>query len=39
MTFIQEKLFELSDKEYMEFNSKLCPDTNRQMLGIRVPRT
>lgn len=37
MTFIQEKLLELSDKEYKEFNSKLCPDTNKEMLGIRVP--
>lgn len=37
MSFIQDKLFEMADKEYEEFNSKLCPDTNRKMLGIRVP--
>lgn len=38
MIKIKEKLFELADTEYMEFNSKLCPDTKRKMLGIRVPQ-
>lgn len=38
MTKIREKLFELSDEEYREFNQKLCPDTKRKMLGIRVPQ-
>ncbi|MCX4303009.1 MAG: DNA alkylation repair protein [Clostridia bacterium] len=37
MTFVEEKLLEFSDKEYKEFNSKLCPDTQKEMLGIRVP--
>lgn len=37
MTFVEEKLLELSDQEYKEFNSKLCPDTKKEMLGIRVP--
>lgn len=31
------KLVNLKDDEYKEFNSKLCPDTNKEMLGIRVP--
>jgi 3-methyladenine DNA glycosylase AlkD len=38
MVGIKEKLFELSDKQYKEFNSKLCPDTSREMLGVRVPQ-
>ena len=27
----------LQDKEYQKFNKKLCPDTNREMLGIKMP--
>lgn len=35
---IREELVKLSDKNYKEFNQKLCPDTKRKMLGIRVPQ-
>lgn len=35
---VKNELLKLQDKKYCEFNSKLCPDTNKQMLGIRIPR-
>lgn len=35
---IKEELIKLQDKEYMEFNKKICPDTKLKMLGIRVPK-
>lgn len=34
---IRDKLIELQDTKYKEFNKKLCPDTNWEMLGIRIP--
>lgn len=34
---ILEKLEDLKDEEYKKFNSKLCPDTKLEMLGIRIP--
>lgn len=34
---IRNRLLELSDEKYGDFNKKLCPDTEREMLGIRVP--
>lgn len=37
MDKILNKLIELQDIEYKKFNQKLCPDTKREMLGIRVP--
>lgn len=37
MNKILNELIELQDVNYKEFNQKLCPDTNREMLGIRVP--
>ena len=37
MEDIIESLINLSDKKYKEFNSKLCSDTNKDMLGIRIP--
>ncbi len=37
MEYINNKLFELKDEKYKEFNIKLCPDTNKEMLGIRIP--
>lgn len=37
MNKILEELIELKDIKYKEFNQKLCPDTNKEMLGIRVP--
>lgn len=35
---IRQELQSLVDEEYAKFNQKLCPDTNKKMLGIRVPR-
>lgn len=35
---IREELLLLADEEYKEFNKKLCPDTKREMLGIRIPK-
>lgn len=37
MNNIIEELISLKDEKYKEFNKKLCPDTNLEMLGIRVP--
>lgn len=38
MLKIREELISLGDNAYKEFNEKLCPDTKRKMLGIRVPQ-
>ena len=38
MDKIRDELIKLSDVEYRKFNEKLCPDTNRKMLGIRIPQ-
>lgn len=35
---IREKLKELSEPEYAKFNKKLCPDTEKEILGIRIPK-
>ncbi len=37
MEEITKKLVELKDEKYKEFNSGICPDTNKEMLGIRIP--
>lgn len=37
MDNIINKLIELQDKKYREFNKNLCPDTNKEMLGIKIP--
>lgn len=37
MEKILEELVKLKDNEYKKFNSKLCPDTKKEMLGIRIP--
>lgn len=37
MRVIREELIKLSDNKYSEFNSKLCPDTKRKIMGITVP--
>lgn len=37
MESIVERLINLKDEKYKEFNLKLCPDTNKEMLGIRIP--
>ena len=37
MENIKEKLIALSDEDYKNFNQKLCPDTKRRILGIRIP--
>lgn len=34
---IRNSLKELKDEKYKEFNKGLCPDTNKEMLGIRIP--
>ena len=34
---IEKSLIELKDEKYRDFNKSLCPDTNRQMLGVRIP--
>lgn len=34
---IMLELHELVDEKYLKFNKKLCPDTKKKMLGIRVP--
>lgn len=34
---IRNRLLNLQDTEYQKFNKKLCPDTNREMLGIKMP--
>ena len=35
---IKEELLKLQDKKYLEFNLKLCPDTKKEMLGIKIPK-
>lgn len=37
MESIIDELIKLADNDYKKFNSKLCPDTKKQMLGIRIP--
>lgn len=37
MNSIIDKLFELQDIKYRKFNKNLCPDTNKEMLGIKIP--
>lgn len=34
---IREELFIYKDIEYAKFNKKLCPDTNKEIIGIRIP--
>lgn len=38
MEKIREELQNLADEKYAAFNQKLCPDTKKKMLGIRVPQ-
>ena len=35
---IRNRLLNLVDEEYGKFNAKLCPDTKRKILGIRIPQ-
>ncbi len=37
MEDIRRKLIELKEEDYKKFNEKLCPDTKRKILGIRIP--
>lgn len=37
IVYIKEELEKNVDFKYKEFNRKLCPDTKRKMLGIRIP--
>lgn len=34
---VREKLLSLKDEEYAKFNKKLCPDTSKEIIGIRIP--
>ena len=34
---IREELYKYLDTEYGKFNKKLCPDTKKEILGIRIP--
>ena len=34
---IRKELQNLADEEYAKFNKKSCPDTNKEILGIRIP--
>ena len=38
MKNFKEVLNSLQDEEYKKFNAKLCPDTKKKMLGIRIPK-
>ncbi len=38
MDEIRNELLKLADDKYRNFNKSLCPDTNRKMLGIRIPQ-
>lgn len=37
LKFVKEELEKNVDLKYKEFNKKLCPDTNKKLLGIRIP--
>ena len=34
---VREELLRLKDEEYAKFNRKLCPDTLKEIIGIRIP--
>ena len=34
---VREELLRLKDAEYAKFNRKLCPDTLKEIIGIRIP--
>lgn len=38
MKNIRKELLELKDEEYEKFQKKLCPDTNLEIIGIRIPK-
>lgn len=35
---IRKRIMEMSEPEYAKFNIKLCPDTSKEVLGIRIPK-
>ena len=37
MVNIKQELEKLSDEKYRDFNKNLCPDSDRKMLGIKIP--
>ena len=37
MNQIINELLNLADEEYRKFQKKLCPDTNKKIIGIRIP--
>ena len=34
---VRDELFKLADEDYKKFNEKLCPDTKKDSLGIKIP--
>ncbi len=38
MKKIRKDLEELKDEQYAKWNEKFCPDTNKKILGIRIPK-
>ena len=34
---IREELFKYKDEDYAKFNKKLCPDTKKEIIGVRIP--
>lgn len=38
MKNIRKELLELKDEEYGKFQKKLCPETNLEIIGIRIPK-
>lgn len=37
MNSLKKELINLGEEDYKKFNEKLCPDTKRKILGIRIP--
>jgi 3-methyladenine DNA glycosylase AlkD len=35
---IRKRLENLTDENYAIFNKKLCPDTSKKIIGIRIPQ-
>lgn len=35
---VKAELLELADEDYKKFNEKLCPDTKKELLGIKIPQ-
>lgn len=35
---IEKRLIDISEESQKKLNVKLCPDTNKEILGIRIPK-